>query len=121
MKDSMDKLSGIIGSKVLRANSTLHQFAIELSENSCLILDAQVGEDGPTIGPSLTAADQFPSAGDAVCAVDWSWIKGGELTNIDVSGEKVKLTLAPQGPVTVSVGTWQGKPFLSFMPYKPPA
>lgn len=121
MNDCKDKLSGIIGKKIVRANSTLRQFAVELSDDACLILDAETDESGPTICPNVAGSDQFPRDGDAVCAVDWSWIEGGVLTDIALNTEKVKLTLSPQGPVTVSVGTWQGKPFLSFMPYKAPA
>ncbi|MCC6978701.1 MAG: hypothetical protein IT343_10290 [Candidatus Melainabacteria bacterium] len=120
MIDSADKLSGIIGRKIVRANSTLRQFAVELSDQACLILDAETDVSGPTINPQVAGSDLFPRDGDAVCAVDWSWIKGAELTDIAVSAQKVRLTLSPQGPVTISVGTWQGKPFLSFMPYQAP-
>lgn len=120
MNDCQDKLSGIIGAKIVRANSSLHQFAIELSGDQCLILDAAAGESGPSIEPLVADAAKFPSSGDAVCAVDWSWIAGGELTAIAAGSDQVKLTLLPQGPITVSVAVWQGKPFLSFMPYKAP-
>ncbi len=121
MNNCQDKLSAIVGTKVVRASSSLHQFAIELSGDHCLILDATAADSEPAIEPSLSDAGQFPSTGDAVCAVDWSWIAGGELTAVTAKSDQVKLTFSPQGPVTVSVGTWQGKPFLSFMPYKPPA
>ncbi len=120
MNDCQDKLSEIIGKKVMRATSNLHQFAIEFSGDQCLILDAVAGASGPTIEPSLADATRFPSSGDVVCAVDWSWISGGELKDIKASSDQVKLTLSPQGPLTVSVAVWQGKPFLSFMPYKAP-
>ncbi len=121
MNDCQDKLSAILGSKVLRASSSLHQFAIELSGDQCLILDAASAESGPSIEPSVGDGSKFPSSGDAVCAVDWSWISGGELKDIKVSCDQIKLILSPQGPVTVSAGVWQGKAFLSFMPYKAPA
>lgn len=121
MNDCQDKLSGIIGARVLRATSSLHQFAIEFSGDNCLILDAKAGAAGPTIEPSMADATRFPSSGDVVCAVDWSWISGGELKEIKVSSDQFKLTLSPQGPITVSVAVWQGKPFLSFMPYRAPA
>ncbi len=121
MKDCQDKLSAIIGAKVLRASSSLHQFVIEFSGDYCLILDAAAGASGPAIEPSLADATKFPSSGDVVCAVDWSWISGGELKDVKASSDQVKLTLSPQGPLTVSVAVWQGKPFLSFMPYKAPA
>ncbi len=121
MNDCQDKLSEIIGAKIVRASSSLHQFAIELSGNRCLILDAATGEFGPSIEPLVADAAKFPSSGDAVCAVDWSWISGGELAAITAGSDQVRLTLSPQGPITVSVAVWQGKPFLSFMPYKPPA
>jgi hypothetical protein len=121
MNDCQDKLAGIIGAKVLRATSSLHQFAIEFSGDQCLILDAVAGETGPTIEPTIADATRFPPSGDVVCAVDWSWISGGELKEVKAGSDQVKLTLAPQGLVTVSVAVWQGKPFLSFMPYKAPA
>ncbi len=121
MNDCQDKLSAIIGAKIVRASSSLHQFAIELSGDKCLILDAATGQSGPSIEPLVDDAAKFPSSGDAVCAVDWSWISGGELTAIRAGSDQVKLTLSPQGPITVSVAVWQGKPFLSFMPYKAPA
>lgn len=122
MNDNLGKVSAIIGTKVVRANSTLHQFAVEFSENQCLLLDAKAPADGdgPTIDPSLADSSKFPSSGDAVCAVDWSWIYGGEVKDVKVGEDQVRLVLHPQGPVTISAGVWQGKPFLSFMPYKAP-
>ncbi len=120
MKDCQDKLSGIIGSKVLRANSTLNQFAIEFSGDQCLFLDVKTASGEASIEPSLTEAARFPNDGDAVCKVDWSWISGGELLEIKPGIDQFKLILAPQGTITVSAGIWQGKPFLSFMPYKAP-
>lgn len=120
MNDCQDKLLEIIGAKIVRATSSLHQFAVELSDGHCLILDAAAGESGPSIEPLVVEAARFPSSGDAVCAVDWTWITGGELTAFVAGSDQVKLTLSPQGPITVSVAVWQGKPFLSFMPYKAP-
>ncbi len=114
MNDCQDKLSGIIGAKIVRASSSLHQFAIELSGNQCLILDAATGEFGPSIEPLVADAAKFPSSGDAVCAVDWSWISGGELAAITAGNDQVRLTLSPQGPITVSVAVWQGKPYSFF-------
>lgn len=121
MNDCQDKLSGIIGKKVMRATSNLHQFAIEFSGDQCLILDAVAGVSGPTIELSMADATKFPSSGDVVCAVDWSWISGGELKDIKARSDQARLNLSPQGPLTVSVAVWQGKLFLSFMPYKAPA
>jgi hypothetical protein len=120
MKDCQDELSQIVGSKVLRANSSLNQLAVELSGNKCLFLDVKIGPEGPSIEPSIVDAVNFPSDGDAVCKVDWSWISGGELTAIKPGVDQYRLILSPQGPITVSAGVWQGKPFLSFMPYKAP-
>jgi hypothetical protein len=120
MKDCQDKLSSVVGSKVVRASSSLNQLAVEFSGDKCLFLDVNVSEDGPSIEPTVTDASKFPSEGDVVCKVDWSWISGGELTDIKTGVDQFRLILAPQGPITVSAGVWQGKPFLSFMPYKAP-
>lgn len=120
MKDCQDELSEIAGLKVLRASSTLNQLAVELSGNKCLFLDVQMTPEGPSIEPSIVDAGNFPCDGDAVCKVDWSWISGGELTAIKPGVDQYKLILSPQGPITISAGVWQGKPFLSFMPYKAP-
>jgi hypothetical protein len=120
MNDCQDKVLGIVGNKVVKAVSSLHQFAIEFSGDQCLILDAVNGDSGPAIAPQVGNAANFPQSGDAVCAVDWSWIYGGELKSVDTRTDQIKLNLSPQGTITVSVAVWQGKPFLSFMPYKPP-
>ena len=120
MNDCQDKVLGIIGNKVVRAVSSLHQFAIEFSGDKCLILDAVSEDSSPGISAHVTGAAQFPESGDAVCAVDWSWISGGELMKVDSRTDQIKLNLSPQGTITVSVAVWQGKPFLSFMPYKAP-
>lgn len=120
MNDCQEKVLGVIGSKVVRAVSSLHQFAIEFSGEKCLILDAVSEGSSPAISAQVTGSAQFPQSGDAVCAVDWSWISGGELTKVDSRTDQIKLDLSPQGMITVSVAVWQGKPFLSFMPYKSP-
>lgn len=120
MNDCQDKLLGIIGNKVVRAASSLHQFAIEFSGDKCLILDAVSKDSSPVIAAQVTGSAQFPQSGDAVCSVDWSWISGGELIKVDSRTDQIKLNLSPQGPIAVSVAVWQGKPFLSFTPYKPP-
>lgn len=120
MNDSQGKLLEIVGSKVIRAVSSLNQFAVEFSGDKCLILDAVNADSSPAISALVAGAARFPVTGDAVCAVDWSWISGGELKAVDAKTDQIKLNLSPQGTITVSVAVWQGKPFLSFMPYKPP-
>lgn len=122
MTDCQDRLSELVGSKIVRANSTLNQLAVELSGDKCLFLDVKFeSESGEvSIEPSIAQSSNFPSHGDAVCKVDWSWIYGAELAEIRPGIEQFKLILSPQGPITVSAGVWQGKPFLSFMPYKAP-
>jgi hypothetical protein len=66
----------------------------------------------------------MPKLAEAVCSVDWSWIYGAKLLAVSaVSGPRGKtivLKFDTVGPITVSVGAWEGKPFLSFMPYKKP-
>lgn len=121
MKITQNEVNEIVGSKVVRASSSLNLFAIELSGERALVLEAQLDGTDAVITPSVVPASDMPFSKEAVCAVDWSWIYGSSISQVSISEEQVKLSFDPQGPVTVAVSVWQGKPFLSFMPYKAPA
>jgi hypothetical protein len=109
-------LKTAVGTKIVRAQSSLRSFAAELNDGRGIILNAA---EGPTISAEVVQASQLPSLSEAVCSVDWSWIATSSLEDIQISTTAVRLTLQPAGPLTISAGIWQGSPFLSFMPYKP--
>lgn len=121
MNISQNKVSEIVGRQVLRASSSLNLFALELSGDRALVLEAKMDGTDAVIEPSIVSAAEMPLSKEAVCAVDWSWIYGSTISQVAAGEEQVRITFVPQGPVTVSVAVWQGKPFLSFMPYKAPA
>jgi hypothetical protein len=108
-------LKAAVGTKVVRAASSLKSFAIELSDGKGLLLNAV---DGAKIQAQIVSAEDLPSLSEAVCSVDWSWIYSSSLEAVELSNAAVRFKLNPVGPLTVSSGMWQGSPFLSFMPYK---
>jgi len=125
-------LSTLSGAMLSSAESSLHSFGLIFSDGRGLLLKAvmEEGDSAMNLPPDLgiaieiKAADQMPKLAEAVCSVDWSWIYGSRLLAITSQssprGTTVILKFDPPGPITVSVGAWEGKPFLSFMPYKKP-
>lgn len=118
----------VSGETIASCASALDVFCFWFKSGEGLVLKAEKDEsDGIVneinIGIYTLGADAMPSPGQAVCSVDWSWIYNKEILSLDkssVPSPTVKLKL-DNVTITVSVGIWQGKPFLSFMPYKPPA
>ncbi len=80
--------------------------------------------DELTIDSEIRPVIDMPKLAEAVCSVDWSWIYGAKLLAVSSlsgpRGKTIVLKFDTVGPITVSVGAWEGKPFLSFMPYKKP-
>ncbi len=114
----------LAGAKVERAQSSLDSFALIFADGRGLLINA-VAEDGECgIDVKVLDGREIAAPNEAVCAVDWSWIygqsvvPGGFKEGSSPQGPAVKLTLTGVGTITVAVGMWQGKPFLSFMPYK---
>jgi hypothetical protein len=114
------------GETIASCASALDLFCFWFKSGEGLVLKAEKDDDGIVdeinIGIYALSADAMPRPGQAVCSVDWSWIYGKEILSLDksnVPSPTVKLKL-DNVTITVSVGIWQGKPFLSFMPYKPP-
>lgn len=116
-KEKLD-VSKLIGKRVISASSSLKNFSIELDGGVGLRLDAA---PGPLLAVEIVASADLPKQTEAVCSVDWSWIYQATIKNLTVSSNVLKLELDPVGPITISAGTWQGSPFLSFQPYKAPA
>jgi len=118
-------LDALAGAKVSRAQSSLDSFAIVFADGRGLLMTACVDEGECGIDARVVHASQITPPSEAVCAVDWSWIYGqsvvpdGVKEGMTQTGAAVKITLTSVGTITVASGMWQGKPFLSFMPYKP--
>lgn len=109
----------IEGKLITEASSTLTTFACKFADGRGLLIEAKT-ENGPA--PSLTgiviAASELPTASDAVCKVDWSWIYGSQVVAARIEKTDAKLQLDKAGPLTISLQMWQGKPFLAFQPYR---
>lgn len=133
LKDSLkNDLKALTGAVLSSAESSLNSFGLRFADGRGLLIQAVIEEGDSamnlaselSIAAEVRAADQIPKLAEAVCSVDWSWIYGSKLASINLQngprGATLILKLEPIGPITVSVGAWEGKPFLSFMPYKKP-
>jgi hypothetical protein len=108
----------LIDAKVVSACSSLTRFACEFDNGKGLLLEAAETAEGPSLISKVLPANELPQDADAVCKVDWSWIYGHALRTLVTTRGASKLDLAGVGPLTVSVQTWQGKPFLAFQPFR---
>ena len=121
-KSQTDDLSTLTGAVIRSAQSSLDTFAIALDDGRGLLLEARL----PDIDATISGADSLPHLSEAVCSVDWSWIYGSKIVKVEtvhsvhVEAMAIRLMLDPVGPININVASWQGKPFLSFMPYKDP-
>jgi hypothetical protein len=115
----------LTGATVKRAQSSLDSFALIFEDGRGLLMNATSSDDECGISVKVLDGREIVPPDEAVCAVDWSWIygqslvQGGIKETSGIDGASVKLTLTGVGTITVAVAMWQGKPFLSFMPYKP--
>jgi hypothetical protein len=124
--------SELAGATLVSAASSLHSFGLNFADGRGLLLTAAVEEgdsamniaDELTIDSEIRPVSDMPKLAEAVCSVDWSWIYGAKLLAVNSlsgpRGKTIVLKFDTVGPITVSVGAWEGKPFLSFMPYKKP-
>lgn len=124
--------SELAGATLATAASSLHSFGLNFADGRGLLLTASVEEgdsqmniaDELSIDSEIKPVSEMPKIAEAVCSVDWSWIYGAKLLSVSAvsgpRGKTVVLKFDTVGPITVSVGAWEGKPFLSFMPYKKP-
>jgi hypothetical protein len=54
------------------------------------------------------------------CAVDWTWLTGERVVSMTNGLDTLTITFASGLEFNVRALLWQGKPFLSFDPYKKP-
>lgn len=116
---AQETLSSLSGRTVKAAFSSLTNFSCELDNGHGLIVEAVESASGPAVSLSLVNAAELPKESDAVCRVDWGWIVGSTVAAASANASALRLQLAPAGPLTISVNVWQGKPFLSFQPFRP--
>jgi hypothetical protein len=117
--------AALAGAKIKSAQSSLDSFALIFEDGRGLLINAVTDEGESGISVKVLDSSEIAPPDEAVCAVDWAWIYGqavvpdGVKESSGVNGASVKLTLTGVGTITVGSGIWQGKGFLSFMPYKP--
>ncbi len=115
-----DVLAQVVGRRIEGATSSLTYFAVQLDQGKGLLAEAHGDENPPVVAVTAPPGQSLPTLGDAVCAVDWSWIVGSTIRAATLADDRLRLDLDPAGPLTVSAATWQDSPFLAFQPYKAP-
>ncbi len=108
----------LAGKEVAGAASSLTAFAVRFSDGTGLLLEATGTPESAEIVTRMMPADELPKIGDAVCKVEWAWIVDSKIESIQSVKGSFKFNLVPAGPLTIQSQPWQGKPFLSFMPYQ---
>lgn len=104
----------LLNKRICKAWSSLESMSFLLDDGSGLLIKA-----GDAICLSICSGDALPAGEDAVCKVDWSWIESSLITDVTILARSVNFVLNPSGPLKIDLQTWQNKPFLAFMPYKP--
>lgn len=108
----------LAGKEVKSAASNLTGFAVKFADGTGLLLEATGTPESAEIATRMMPADELPDIGDAICKVEWSWIVSSKIESIQSVKGSFKFNFAPAGPLTVQSQNWQGKLFLSFMPYQ---
>jgi hypothetical protein len=113
-----EALKAILGKKIAKASSALTSFAVKFDDGTGVIFDA-VQPMSPTVAAKTVNAEQLPDLEEAVCSVDWTWICGSTVKDAAGAGSGVRLILDAAGPLNIGSQLWEGKPFLSFQPFRP--
>ncbi|MCA9802268.1 MAG: hypothetical protein KC777_09790 [Cyanobacteria bacterium HKST-UBA02] len=116
---SKQLLDTCLGSRIEAAASSLENFAVRLSGDRGIIFEASGNQASFRVAWKIVDGDSLPDLHEAVCSVDWSWIAGSTIKAFHEVGPGIRLELDPAGPLTISTALWEGKPFLSFQPYRP--
>lgn len=114
------KLDELRGKKIVSASSSLQNFSVELEDGVGLRVDAIMDDDQPKLKLDVIPSADLPKQTEAVCSVDWNWIYSSAVKQVAANASVLRFELDAAGPLVVSSGVWQGKPFLSFQPYKAP-
>ncbi len=114
--DTAAKIEDLAGHKIISAQSSLDSFCISLDKGVGFLLTPNNANGN--IETKIVNTDELPQLNEAVCAVDWSWICGSQITSVKISSNQVAFQLSPAGPLKIGTGSWQNKPYLFFDPYK---
>ena len=110
-----------LGSRtVSSAFSSLDKLAVEFEDGNAILIDIPKETPFAHLDMHIVKATDLAREEEAVCKVDWSWIFGSKLVDVQASGHTITLQLDPAGPVSASLQYWQGKPFLAFQPFRAP-
>jgi hypothetical protein len=55
------------------------------------------------------------------CTVDWSWLHGLQVESVTSDLQHWRVRFTNGLTLSIQAATYQGKPFLAFDPWKPPA
>ncbi|MBZ0187176.1 MAG: hypothetical protein K8F91_13090 [Candidatus Obscuribacterales bacterium] len=112
-------LDDCVDIKIVSAASSLESFAIVLEGEKGLLFEAGTEASQAIVLVKVVDNSSLPALSEAVCTVDWSWIEGSAIQAYAEAGPGVSMALDRVGPLTVSAAFHEGKPFLSFQPFKP--
>jgi hypothetical protein len=108
----------LCGKTIARASSNLTSFSLAFTDGSALLCQTSKNAGERKIITSLQSTDELPQIADAVCTVDWGWIYHSRVDRIKLEDDCIELTLSPAGPIKITLGMWQGSPFLCFHPVR---
>lgn len=112
-------IESVLGQEIESASSSLRKFAIALKNGKGLLLEAGLEDEQFAIVSTVVEKNELPHLEEAVCTVDWSWIEDSKVERVRGGNQALEFALDPAGPLVVGLGAWEGKPFLSFKPFKP--
>lgn len=116
---NQESIESVAGAEIEKASSSLNMFAIAFTDGRGLMLKANQDEEDFVIDSELTTKEKLPELAEAVCTVDWTWIENTTINTVKAKDNLVEFKLNPVGPLVIGLGAWEGKPFLSFQPFRP--
>jgi hypothetical protein len=73
-----------------------------------------------TTHDELSAVDEIQDSENG-CTVDWSWLRGLEVESATSDLQHWRIRFTNGLTLSIQAANFQGKPFLAFDPWKPPA
>jgi hypothetical protein len=69
----------------------------------------------------IAQVDDEVVAEDSGCTVDWGWLSGQEIESVTSDLQHWRVRFKSGLTLSIQAATYQGKAFLAFDPWKPPA
>jgi hypothetical protein len=82
--------------------------------------DHVAGHRGEEYRVNEKSAGSSQTAGDGGCDVDWSWLEGREIVAARSDLQSFVITLRGGQTLAIRAALYDGKPFLSFTPWRAP-